>query len=113
MALVVVHDVDVVGVDLEAPDRHGVVHADVQGRLHRQIPVDRDVADAALLLGEEHLLAPVRAEDGRFEAAVIPLVDQSVGGLLAEDARVLDAKQPAYSAGADQTSVIKIRAQER
>jgi hypothetical protein len=35
VALVVVHYVDVVGVDLEAPDRHGVVDADVPGRLNR------------------------------------------------------------------------------
>jgi hypothetical protein len=91
VALVVVRYVDVVGIDLEAPDRHGVVNADVPGRLDRQIRVDRDVADAALLLGEEHLLAPVRAEDGRLEAAVVLLVDQGVRSLLAEDARVFDA----------------------
>ena len=90
VALVVVRYVDVVGIDLEAPDRHGVVNADVPGRLDRQIRVDRDVADAALLLGEEHLLARVRAEDGRLEAAVVLLVDQGVRSLLAEDARVFD-----------------------
>jgi hypothetical protein len=56
-----------------------------------QIGVDRDVADAALLLGEEHLLAPISAEDGRLERAVIFLVDEGVCRLLAEDARVLDA----------------------
>jgi hypothetical protein len=33
VALVIVHDVEVVRVDLEAPDGHGVVDADVPGRL--------------------------------------------------------------------------------
>ena len=50
-------DVEVVEVDLEAPDGHGVVDADVPRGLHGQVGVDRDVADAALLLREEHLLA--------------------------------------------------------
>ena len=46
------------GVDLEAPDGHRVVDADVPRGVDRQVSVDRDVADAALLLGEEHFLAP-------------------------------------------------------
>ena len=62
VALVVVRYVDVVGIDLEAPDRHGVVNADVPRGVNRQVGVDRHVADAALLLGEEHFLTPVRAE---------------------------------------------------
>ncbi len=57
----------------------------------RQIWVDGDVGDAALLLGEEHLLARIRAENGRLEAAVIFLVNEGVGRLLAENTRVLDA----------------------
>src|SRR5271165_1645734 len=56
----------------------------------RQVGVDRDVADAPLLLGEKYLLAPVCAEDGRLEAAVKLLIDEGVGRLLAEDARIFD-----------------------
>ena len=87
VALVIVHDVEVVEVDLEAPDGHGVVNANVPRGVNRQASVDWHVADAALLVGEEHFLAPVRAENGRLEAAIIFLVDKSVGRFLAEDAR--------------------------
>ena len=55
------------------------------------VSVDWHVADAALLLGEEHLLAPVRAEDGRLEAAVAFLIDEGIRSLLAEDTRVFQA----------------------
>jgi hypothetical protein len=58
--------------------------------MHGQVSIDWHVANAALLLGEEHFLAPVRAEDGRLETAIIFLVDKSVGRFLAEDARVFD-----------------------
>jgi hypothetical protein len=51
VALVIVHDVKVVGVDLEAPDGHGVVDADVPRSMDGQVSVDWHVADAALLLG--------------------------------------------------------------
>jgi hypothetical protein len=78
VALVIVHDVEAVGVDLKAPDGHGVVDADVLRRMDGQVSVDWHVAYAALLLGEEHLLAPVRTENGGLEAAVILLVDQLV-----------------------------------
>ena len=80
-----------VRVDLEAPDGHGVVDADVPRGMHGQVSVDWHVADAALLLGEEHFLTPVRSENGRLETAIILLVDKGVRSLLAEDARVLDA----------------------
>ena len=56
--------------------------------MHGQVGVDWHVADAALLLGEEHLLAPVRAENGRLETAIIFLVDKGVGRFLAEDTRI-------------------------
>jgi hypothetical protein len=36
--------------------------------VNRQASVDWHVADAALLLGEEHFLAPVRAEDGSLRS---------------------------------------------
>ena len=91
MALVIIHDVEVVGVDLEAPDGHGVVDPDVPRSVDGQVSVDWHVADAALLLGEEHFLAPVRPQDGRLEAAIILLVDEGVGRFLAEDARVFEA----------------------
>ena len=54
VALVVVHDVEVVGVDLK--NGHSVDDADVPGGVDRQIPIDRHVADAALLLGAESSL---------------------------------------------------------
>jgi hypothetical protein len=57
VALVIVDDVEVVGVDLEALYGHGVVDADVRSGVHRQLGIDRDVTDAALLLGVQHLLA--------------------------------------------------------
>ena len=60
-------------------------------RGNRQASVDWHVADAALLLGEEHFLAPVRAKNGRLEAAIIFLVDKSVGRFLAEDTRIFQA----------------------
>ena len=75
VALVIVHDVEMVLVDLEAPYRHGVVDAEIPRRLHRQIGVDRHVADAALLFGEQNLFSPVGTEDRRLERAVIFLVD--------------------------------------
>ena len=43
-----------------------------------QVSVDWYVADAALRLGEEHLLAPVRDQERRLEAAVELLVDQGI-----------------------------------
>jgi hypothetical protein len=49
---IVVDDVKTIGVDLEAPDRGGVVDADVPRRLDRQIRVDREIAGAPVLLGQ-------------------------------------------------------------
>ena len=40
VALLVVHDVEVIGVDLEAPDGHGVVDADVPRGVCGQVSVD-------------------------------------------------------------------------
>ena len=59
--------------------------------MHGQVSVDWHVADAALLLGEEHFLTPVRAENGRLETAIILLVDEGVGRFLAEDTRIFQA----------------------
>src|SRR4029077_16050881 len=47
VAFVIVHDVNVVGVDLEAPDGHGVVDPDVPRSVDGQVSVDWHVADAA------------------------------------------------------------------
>ena len=45
VALVIVHDVEVIGVDLEAPNGHGVVDADVPRSVNRQVGIDWHVAE--------------------------------------------------------------------
>ena len=56
--------------------------------------LDRHVADAALLLGEEASPCPSMHAGGwppPRSCSAIFLVDESVRGLLTEDARILDA----------------------
>ncbi|OKO73468.1 hypothetical protein AC628_24215 [Bradyrhizobium sp. NAS96.2] len=51
MILVVVDDIEMVRADLETPDRHRIVDADIPSSIDRQIAIDRGVTYAACLLG--------------------------------------------------------------
>src|SRR5262249_12221397 len=84
-ALDIVDDMQEARSDLETPDRHRVVDADVPGAVDRIAMDDVELADPAFPLGALHFLAPVSTEARRREAAEVLLLDQGISGVLAEN----------------------------
>src|SRR5690349_6270910 len=103
--LVIVHDMDSAWENLETPDRHRVIDANIPGCVDRNAFDNIKRGQSQLAFGCVHLLAPECPENGRREGTEIFLFDQRIAKLLAVY-RVIFAALGLYACWADRPRVV-------